>query len=66
MNLSLSPEIDLVIGYLSKRDNVPEATKALELLKQGIEYEEDEVFDRLVAERDTPDAKFVSHDQAWL
>jgi len=65
MNLSLPPDIDQALGRLAKRDRVPQATKALYLLRLALEIEEDDMLDALASERDTRRAKFVSHAQAW-
>jgi len=50
---------------LAKRDEMPVASKAAELLRQAIEIEEDEVWVRFATARDTKDAKFISHKDAW-
>ena len=65
LNITLSQELDEMISLLSKRDDVPNATKASELLCKAIEIEEDEVFNHLSEQRDTKDAKFISHKDAW-
>ena len=53
------------MGKLAKRDQVPEATKAAELLKVAIELEEDQVWDAVASSRDTKNAKFTAHKKAW-
>ena len=50
---------------LAKRDEVPQATKALYLLRLALEIEEDDMLNALAAERDTGKAAFVSHTKAW-
>jgi hypothetical protein len=65
INISLPKDIEIVLGELADRDNVPTATKAIELIKIGIEIDEDEIWDKLAAERDTKDAKFISHKEFW-
>ena len=64
-NLVLSSELDTALTHLAKRDNVPKATKATELLKIAIKIEEDEVWDKLAQERDNEDSNFVTHKKAW-
>lgn len=54
-----------ILAKLAKRDDVPQATKAMELIRIGIELEEDQVFDSIASERDTEKVKFVSHKKAW-
>ena len=65
INISLPKDIEIVLEELAERDNVPTATKAIELIKIGIEIDEDEIWNRLAEERDTKDAKFISHKEAW-
>ena len=65
INITVSPEIEKMLKLLSKRDEVPQATKASDLLRLAIEIEEDEIFNQLAEERDTKDAKFISHNEAW-
>lgn len=64
-NLSLADDLDQALEFLAKRDSLPKATKAAELLKIAIEIEEDEVWDRLAAARDKKGAKFIDHKDAW-
>jgi len=66
MNISLSTDVEKTIARLAKRDQVPEATKAVQLLRLALEIEGDAVWDRLASERDTSRAKFISHKEAWL
>ncbi|MFA5272930.1 MAG: hypothetical protein WC353_02095 [Candidatus Peribacter sp.] len=65
MNLSLPPDIERALLRLAERDHVPQATKALYLLRLALEIEEDDMLDALASERDTHGARFVSHAQAW-
>ena len=54
-----------ILAKLAKRDQVPQATKAAELIRIGVEIEEDELFDIIASERDKKSVKFVSHKKAW-
>lgn len=54
-----------ILAKLAKRDDVPQATKAAELIRIAIELEEDQVFDTIASERDIEKVKFVSHKKAW-
>ncbi|MBI2406502.1 MAG: hypothetical protein HYV25_02880 [Candidatus Harrisonbacteria bacterium] len=65
INLSVSGDVNAVIQKLARRDNVPTATKALELIKRAILTEEDDVLDLLARERDTLGARYLSHSRAW-
>lgn len=64
VNVSLPDYVDEAVKKLAKRDNVPDATKALELIKIALEIEEDEILDEVAASRDK-DGAFVSHKDAW-
>lgn len=65
MNISLSAPLENILAKLAKRDQVPQATKAAELIRIGVEIEEDEIFDIIASERDKKSVKFVSHKKAW-
>ncbi len=65
LNITLSEQLDDILIKLSKRDSVPQATKATELLSLAVEIEEDQVLDQLASKRDTKNAKFISHNKAW-
>lgn len=66
VNISLSAPIEDILTKLAKRDQVPQATKAAELVRIAIELEEDKVFDEITSKRDTKKAKFVSHKKVWI
>ncbi|MEK7528459.1 MAG: hypothetical protein AAB592_01710 [Patescibacteria group bacterium] len=65
INITLPPEIETLLQALAERDAVPEATKAIHLIRVAIEIDEDGILDTLAQERDTAGAKFVSHKDAW-
>ncbi len=65
VNISISKPIEEALGKLARRDQVPEATKASELLQVAIELEEDQVWDAIASSRDTKKAKYLSHKKAW-
>ena len=66
VNISLSDQLEKALMFLAKRDRVPQATKAADLLQKAIEIEEDSAWDRLANIRDTKKARYVSHEKAWL
>ena len=66
INISLPSKVDIALSKISKRDGIPTATKAVQLLKLALEIEEDQVWDSIANKRDTKNAKFASHDTAWL
>lgn len=65
INISLPDDVDLALMKLAERDNMPQATAAIHLLKLALEIEEDEVWNALAAKRDTKKAKFITHKNAW-
>lgn len=65
INISLPKDLEEVLSELSGRDDVPQATKAVQLLRLAVEIDEDEVFNRIAEARDTGKSKFVSHQKAW-
>lgn len=66
VNISISKSLDYALSRLSKRDEVPQATKAAELLRLAVEIEEDQVWDEIASKRDTKNAKFIPHKKAWI
>jgi uncharacterized protein (DUF1778 family) len=65
INITLQTDVDRALSRAARRDNVPEATKAAELLRIALEIEEDELLDNAAHIRDTKGATFVSHTEAW-
>jgi len=65
INITVTSELEKGISEAALRDNVPQATKAAELLRLALEFEEDVVWDTLAARRDTPKAKYVRHEKVW-
>ena len=65
INISLPPNLDIMLSRIAKRDNVPQATKAVYLLSAALEIEEDIVLNKIARERDTKNARFLTHKQAW-
>ena len=61
----MSKNLDILLSKISKRDNLPQATKALHLLEFALEIEEDVVFDKIASERDKKGVRFLKHKQAW-
>lgn len=57
--------MEIVLAKLAKRDQMPQATKAAELIRIAIESDEDQVFEMIASGRDTEKVKFVSHKKAW-
>lgn len=65
LNISLPAAMDTTLTFLAKRDDMPTATKVVDLLRLALQVDEHEVWDRLARHRDVKGAKFVSHKKAW-
>lgn len=65
LNITLSKDMEWALSKIAKRDRVPEATKAAELLLSAILIEEDGVWARLANERRKTKSKHYSHEEAW-
>lgn len=65
INITLPKHIAIFLEQIALRDDVPQATKAAELLECAMAIEEDAYFSADVDERDTPNARFISHDAFW-
>ncbi len=65
LNISLPDDIRVAISDLARRDNMPAATKAERLIEVALELEEDRIWDDIASLRDTPDAKFLTHNQVF-
>lgn len=65
VNISIPKSAEDALKRLAKRDQVPQATKAAELFRYALELEEDRVFDRIAAGRDSSGSKLLSHKEVW-
>lgn len=65
VNISVSKPVEEMLAALAKRDRVPQATKAAELLRMAIEIEEDAVWAEIAEKRLKTDTKRISHEEAW-
>jgi hypothetical protein len=65
INISLSDDTKQAISKLASRHQVPPATFAVRLIETALELEEDQVWDQLAQKRDTKNAQYVSHKDAW-
>lgn len=65
INISASKPIFNALKQLARRDDVPVATKTLELVRFALESEEDFALGEIARGRDTETTKWVSHEVAW-
>jgi predicted DNA-binding protein len=66
INVTLSDDMALFLQKIAFRDDVPQATKASELLQLAMEIEEDGYLSAIADERakDTCSC-FISHEKFW-
>lgn len=65
LNITLSDETRIYLKKLAVKDNVPEATKATELLLKALEIEEDAYFTNIADARAKKKSTFISHESFW-
>lgn len=65
INISVSKDMRRALGLLARRDEVPEATKAADLLQIALEIEEDRYFSKLADERLKKNTKWLTHEEVW-
>ena len=65
LNISVDDDMQRSLSFLARRDRIPRATKAARLLEIALEMEEDRVWDELAQRRDTKNARYISHANAW-
>ena len=66
INITLPKTMEIVLNKIAKRDDMPVATKAQELLQFALEIEEDAMWNNIASARDKKNSKFIAHNQAWL
>ena len=66
INISVPRDMERALKLIAIRDDVPQATKAVHLLQLALELEEDMIWNQIANVRDTKNARFVSHKQAWV
>ena len=65
LNITLPKEARIYLKKLALEDQVPEATKAAELLQMALEIEEDAYFAKIGDERAKKGGKSISHKAFW-
>ena len=65
INISVSDDVRDALAQLARRDRIPKATKVARLLETALELEEDEIWNAIAKRRDTPNARYLSHEKAW-
>jgi hypothetical protein len=65
IHISVSREVEKALSVLAKRDQVPTATKAAELLRLGMEVDEDVLLEEVARGRYETSKRFLSHKRVW-
>lgn len=66
VQVTLPPDIAAALKALAKRDEMSLSSKALSLIRSGLEIYEDMVFDRLASERASEKGvRYLTHDEVW-
>lgn len=66
VNVTLTKPMYTALSQLAKRDDVPFATKAAQLLEEALELQEDIVFGNLARQRELKgDVSYIPHEQVW-
>jgi len=65
LNVTLDSEGMKAIEFLAKQGDKSLSSIAKELIEEALELREDIYFSRIAAQRDTPDAVWISHEDAW-
>ena len=65
INISTPKDVASAIERLAKRDEVPVATKARQLVEKALQIEEDDVLDAIASSRDKKGARYISHKNVW-
>lgn len=65
INVSMEKDVEEILARVARRDRVPQATKASELLRIALEIEEDQAWALIATQRDVKNTRFISHKKAW-
>jgi hypothetical protein len=63
LNITLKKDTAFYVKKLALRDDVPEATKASELIEAALEIEEDIFFSKIADERDKKTKNWISYEE---
>ena len=65
INISLPSDTESTLIRLAKRDQVPMATKAADLIRIALQVDEDDVWNEIASQRDKKGSRLISHKFAW-
>ncbi|MDD4287283.1 MAG: hypothetical protein PHN33_02945 [Candidatus Peribacteraceae bacterium] len=65
LNVTLKKDVALYLKKLALRDDMPEATKAAQMIETAMEIEEDLYLSRIADDRFARTKKWISHEEFW-
>ncbi len=65
INISVPDDVKAALISLAKRDQMPTATKARDLMEIGLEAQEDEYWDIIASRRDQLNTEFYTHSEVF-
>lgn len=65
LNITLDPALEIALAKSAQYDQVPEATKAAELLSFALSLEEDIGLEIIAKKRDQKGVTLISHKAVW-
>jgi len=65
INITADKHMELALKRLAKRDRVPIARKAAELINMALELEEDTILAQIAQSRLTQKVKYIPHKMVW-
>ncbi|MCK5060126.1 MAG: hypothetical protein KAR00_03240 [Candidatus Pacebacteria bacterium] len=65
INITADTDIELALRFSARRDKMPVATKAAELLRVALSIEEDLRLADIARSREKEVVKYIRHESAW-
>ena len=66
INITADEDIEKALTRAARRDQMPVAAKAVELLRLALELEEDLLLTEIADARASKKVRFISHERAWV
>ncbi|WKZ24537.1 MAG: hypothetical protein QY321_02885 [Patescibacteria group bacterium] len=66
INITTEPEVEKALKNAAKKDGIPVAAKAAQLIQMGLMLEEDIALASLADSRRFKKSSLITHEQAWL
>jgi hypothetical protein len=65
INITLPEDLEEALSVAAERDGIPQATKAADLLRLGLEIDEDMLLEQVASKRYKSAKGFLSHKSVW-